>query len=184
MAVRNHAESRPSALSALTLSWSVLRWRMSVASRREHFREIAASLALHADGGDEEQQIILADPTMQIDDGRRDILAERNFLGGYGELGRDRVAHFPGGKSDRAHERVADPQAAHDDVERVRQLGGEGIDPPSANDGQIKDDAQRADNQTDARGHPQMRAEAETAPMRPPRKATPSTSPSDRHGDS
>ena len=73
----------------------MLRWRMSVASRREHFRQIAASLTLHADGGDQEQQIVLADATMQIDDGRRDILAKRNFLGGDGEFGARSGRAFP-----------------------------------------------------------------------------------------
>src|ERR1700722_18040177 len=122
----------------------------------EHFGQIAASLALHADGGDEEQQIILADTTMQVHDGCRDVLTKRYFLSRHGEFDRDRVAHFLGGETNGAHERVADPQAAHDDVERVRQLSDEAIDPPSANDGQINDDTQRADDQTDADGHPQM----------------------------
>src|SRR3984957_15540737 len=114
----------------------------------EHFGQIAASLALHADGGDEEQQIILADTTMQVHDGCRDVLTKRNFLSRHGEFDRDRVAHFLGGETNGAHERVADPQAAHDDVERVRQLSRETIDPPLANDRQINDDTQRTDNQT------------------------------------
>ena len=88
MAERNHADN-PS-FSAQRFDFELKRAALAHEGREagEHFRQIAASLALHADGGDEEQQIILADTTVQVDDGCRDILTEGNFLGGHGEFGR------------------------------------------------------------------------------------------------
>ena len=79
MAERNHADNRPSALKALTLSSKRAALAHEGREAGEHFREVAAGLALHAHGGDQEQQIILADPAMQVDDGGRYVLAERRF---------------------------------------------------------------------------------------------------------
>ena len=168
---------RQSPFSAQRLDFELKRAALAHEGREpgKHFGQIAAGLALHADGGDEEQQIILADAAMQVDDGGRDILAERNFLGGHGELGRDRIAHFPRRQSNGAHKRVADAQAAHDDVERVRQLSGEGVDPPPANGRQISDDAQRADDQADRLKPSTDGTETATEPKRPARSATAST---------
>src|SRR5262249_10957571 len=101
---------------------------------REHFGEIAASLALHADGGDQEQEIVLADAPVQVDDGCRHILTKHDFLSGYGELRADRITHFLRREPNRAHEWVADAQAAHDDVKRGRKLGREAVAPRPAND--------------------------------------------------
>src|SRR5277367_4347520 len=50
----------------------------------EHLCEIAAGLALHADGGDQEQEVILADPAMQIGDSGGHVLTESDFLGSDG----------------------------------------------------------------------------------------------------
>lgn len=85
------------ALRAERLDFELERTALTHEGRKsgEDFRQIAASLALHADGGDQEQQIILSDAAMQIGDGCRDVLAERNFLSGHGEFGPDRGRAFP-----------------------------------------------------------------------------------------
>ena len=98
---------------------------MSVARRASTSARLPPVWLCTLTGGDEEQEIVLADPAMQVDDGCRDVLAECDFFRGHGELGRNGIAHFLRGETNSAHKRMADSQAAHDDVQRVRQLSGE-----------------------------------------------------------
>ena len=66
-------------------------------------------------------------------------MPERYFVSGHSELGADRIRHFPRHEIEGDGERIADPDAAHDDIDRVGKLLGEASDAPAANSAEIEE---------------------------------------------
>ena len=102
----------------------------------QDFAEIAAGRALDADGGDEQRQIVRADAAVEVAHRRFQIRSVGDLVGHHAELAADRIGHFAAHHVDGDRHRMAGAQAAHDDVERIGELGGEFLLPPAAQQAQ------------------------------------------------
>ena len=98
----------------------------------QDFAEIAAGGALDGDGGDEQRQIVGADAAVKIAHRRLEIGAIGDFVGHDAEFTADRIGHFASDHGDGDRHRMAGAQAAHDDIERIGELGAEFLLPPRA----------------------------------------------------
>ena len=96
----------------------------------QDFAEIAAGRALDGDRGDEQRQIVGADAGIEVAHRGFQIGAVGDLVGHDAELAADRIGHFAPHHGDGDRHRMAGAQAAHDDVERVGELGGEFLLPP------------------------------------------------------
>ena len=126
------AEARPSAASARILRRILNRWRMTP----ERFSRISPRLppvepwmatAVTNSGRSSE-------PMRAIEIAHRgfEIGAVGDLVGDDAEFAADRIGHFAPDHGDGDRHRMAGAQAAHDDVERVGELGAEFLLPPRA----------------------------------------------------
>ena len=135
------AEARPSALSA---GFSAAYW-LCCASVRDRRDRISARLppvwAWVPTETVRNNRSAWPTRRYRLSSALRDVQTEGDLVGKHAEFGADRIGHFPGHEGERTGQRQADPNAAHDDVDGVRQLIGEGRNTLTAPAHEIEDKA-------------------------------------------
>ena len=127
----------------------------------QNLAEIAAGRALDRDRGDEQRQIVLADPDIEIAQRRFEIGAVGDLVHDDAELAADRILHLARDHGQRDRRRVAGAQAAHDHVERIGELRAERLLAARAQEAhapgtaaQCRRTARSARRRSDCRGRP------------------------------
>jgi len=98
---------------------------------RQHICKIAACLTLNINCHDQEQEIFLPYPAVEVLHGSSNVRTKRDLVRRHSKFSAYGIGHFLRNQAERRRKGMADANTADNYIYRVRQLLGELGDPPT-----------------------------------------------------